>query len=215
MIARLCGTLVEASPEVPSLIVLDVAGVGYELLVSRTTLSDLPVQGSSGVTLYVRMRVTENAVTLYGFSGKEERIVFDKLISIVKVGPALALKILSSFSPKQLAAVVAAQDVNMLTSVPGVGKKSATRLLPELLDLFAKDAELKMLMQAAPLPIGAVALTAADAGQGSAVVAQARQALLGMGLTPQEADVVFEGLPQDATFEEAVRYGLKRVGGGL
>lgn len=215
MIARLCGTLVEVSPEVPSLIVLDVAGVGYELLVSRTTLSDLPAQGSSGVTLYVRMRVTENAVALYGFSGKEERIVFDKLISIAKVGPALALKVLSSFSPKQLASVVAAQDVDMLTSVPGVGKKSATRLLPELLDLFAKDAELKMLMQAAPMSIGSAAPTAADAGPGSAVVAQARQALLGMGLTPQEADVVFEGLPQDATFEEAVRYGLKRVGGGL
>lgn len=215
MIARLCGTLVEVSPEVPSLIVLDVAGVGYELLVSRTTLSDLPAQGSSGVTLYVRMRVTENAVALYGFSGKEERIVFDKLISIAKVGPALALKVLSSFSPKQLASVVAAQDVDMLTSVPGVGKKSATRLLPELLDLFAKDAELKMLMQAAPMSIGSAAPTAADAAPGSAVVAQARQALLGMGLTPQEADVVFEGLPQDATFEEAVRYGLKRVGGGL
>lgn len=215
MIARLCGTLVEVSPEVPSLIVLDVAGVGYELLVSRTTLSDLPAQGSSGVTLYVRMRVTENAVALYGFSGKEERIVFDKLISIAKVGPALALKVLSSFSPKQLASVVAAQDVDMLTSVPGVGKKSATRLLPELLDLFAKDAELKMLMQAAPMSIGSVAPAAADAGPGSAVVTQARQALLGMGLTPQEADVVFEGLPQDATFEEAVRYGLKRVGGGL
>ena len=215
MIARLCGTLVEVGSELPALIVLDVAGVGYELAVSRTTLSDLPALGSSGVTLYVRMRVTENAVALYGFSTREERLMFDKLVSISKVGPALALKILSGFAPKQLASVVASQDANLLTSVPGVGKKSATRLLPELMDLFSKDAELKMLMQSAPLLVASNASVRAGASSEPTVIVQARQALLGMGLTPQEAEVVFEGLPQDATFEEAVRYGLKRVGGGL
>ena len=209
MIAQLTGTVVDASQ--PGAVVLDVRGVGYELGVSRTTAADLPAPGTPGATLLPRLRVSENAVALFGFSTREERAVFDRLVQIPKVGPALALKILSSFTPRQLAEVVACQDVGRMTAVPGVGKKSAPRLLLDLAQAFSKDPELKAIASAAT-PLDLVGAGPAPTG-GPSVVEEATAALPAMGLTPQEAEVVFEGLPDDATVEQAVRYALKRIGG--
>lgn len=211
MIASLTGTLLQVDPTLPPSVVIDVGGVGYELGVSRGTLADLPSPGTSGVSLFVRMRVSESSVALYGFSTREERTVFDKLVLVPKVGPALALKVLSHFSLPRLAEVVASQDAGSMTEVPGVGAKSAPRILMDLKTAFAKDPDLKRLMAQAPAQAGIPSLSAKEEPVGA--VAEATAALLAMGLTPQEAEVVFEGLPADANAEQAVRYALKRIGG--
>jgi Holliday junction DNA helicase RuvA len=100
MIVQLTGTLVEV---LPSHVVIDVGGVGYELGVSATTAASLPAVGEAGVTVLTRMLVKENSVELYGFATREERAVFDKLVAVSGVGPKLALAVLSTFSPATLA----------------------------------------------------------------------------------------------------------------
>ena len=129
MIVQLTGTLVEV---LPSRVVLDVGGVGYELGVSSTTAASLPHAGEAGVTVLTRMIVREDAMELYGFATREERALFDQLRAISGVGPKLALAVLSTFTASQLATVVAAEDAARMAQVPGVGKKKASRLLVEL-----------------------------------------------------------------------------------
>ncbi len=126
MIVQLTGTLVELTA---SHVVLDVGGVGYELGVSAVTAGSLPEVGTPGVTLLARLIVREDSMTLFGFSTREERSLFDRLCAISGVGPKLALSVLSTFTPAQLAGVVAAEDAGMMATVPGVGKKLASRLL--------------------------------------------------------------------------------------
>ena len=126
MIVQLTGTLVEAFP---THAVLDVGGVGYELGISANTAASLPAVGEAGVTLYTRLIVREDAMELYGFATRQERALFDRLISISRVGPSLALSTLSTFTPQALATVVATQDVTRMTQVSGVGKKNAQRIL--------------------------------------------------------------------------------------
>ena len=105
MIVQLTGTLVELTA---SHVVLDVGGVGYELGVSAVTAASLPASGTPGVTLLARLQVREDAMTLFGFSSREERALFDRLCAISGVGPKLALSVLSTFTPSQVAGVVAA-----------------------------------------------------------------------------------------------------------
>lgn len=205
MIVRLCGTLEEASA---AGVVLDVAGVGYELGVSHATLADLPPRGTPGVTLLVRTRFSDSGVSLFGFSTREERTLFDKLVQIAGVGPKLALSVLSSLSARALAEVVATKDLARLTAVPGVGKKTASRLLVELEGLFAKDASLKGLATMAALDFGEPQASA------PAVATEATEGLLSMGFTPQEAELALEGLEESGahTVEQALQFALKRLG---
>ena len=142
MIVSLTGTLLEVQA---SVVVLDVAGVGYELGVSAMTSSALPPSGTSGVTLLTRLVVREGAIDLYGFGSREERTLFDRLTSISHVGPKLALSVLSTFSPAGLVSVVASEDATRMSTVPGVGKKTASRLIMELADVLAKDPSLRTL----------------------------------------------------------------------
>ena len=143
MIVQLTGTLLEV---LPSHVVIDVGGVGYELGVSATTAASLPAVGEAGVTVLTRMLVKENSVELYGFATREERAVFDRLVAVSGVGPKLALAVLSTFSPATLATIVTLQDEERMAQVPGVGRKKAQRLLVELQDVFAKDATLRGLV---------------------------------------------------------------------
>jgi holliday junction DNA helicase RuvA len=136
MIVQLTGTLVEV---LPTTAVLDVGGVGYELGISANTAASLPQAGEAGVTLLTRMIVSQDAVRLYGFATKEERALFDRLVQVAGVGPRLALSVLSTFTPAELYAVVAADDAAGMSRVPGVGKKTAHRLILELQGVFAKD----------------------------------------------------------------------------
>ena len=210
MIVQLTGTLVEFTA---SSVVLDVHGVGYELGVSAVTASSLPEAGTPGVTLLTRMLVREDSMTLFGFSSREERSLFDRLCAISGVGPKLALSVLSTFTPSQLAGVVVAEDAGMMATVPGVGKKLASRLLLELESVFSKDPALVSLASAASLPArgGVVAATPAA---GSGVDADVTAALLAMGFTGEEATLALEG-HEDAgatSTKAAIQYALKRLG---
>ena len=210
MIVQLTGTLVEF---MASSVVLDVHGVGYELGVSAVTASSLPETGTPGVTLLTRMLVREDSMTLFGFSSREERSLFDRLCAISGVGPKLALSVLSTFTPSQLAGVVVAEDAGMMATVPGVGKKLASRLLLELESVFSKDPTLVSLASAASLPArGGVAAAAPAAGSG--VDADVTAALLAMGFTGEEATLALEGHEEAGatSTKAAIQYALKRLG---
>lgn len=212
MIVQLTGSIVEVTA---SHVVLDVAGVGYELGISANTAAALPPAGEAGVTVLTRLVLRDDAVELYGFYSREERAVFDRLVAVSGVGPKLALSVLSTFTPSQLATVVTAQDVTRMSQVPGVGKKKAQRLLVELEGVFQRDAELRGLVGlSSPGEVAAGAVAAVPLGQ--SVQSEATDALLSMGFTPQEAELALEGL-EDAgatTIESAVSYALRRLGGG-
>ena len=149
---------------------------------------------------------------LYGFATREERALFDRLVAISGVGPKLALSVLSTFSPAQLATVVATQDINRMAQVPGVGKRKGQRLLVELEGVFAKDAELRGLVGLEQPSLGDSVPVAAP----TSVSAEAADALLSMGFTPQEAELALEGHEEAGatTIEKALAYALRRLGGG-
>ena len=209
MIVQLTGTLIEASP---SHVVLDVCGVGYEMRCSAQTAASLPAVGEAGVTLLTRLNVRDTAVSLFGFVSREERALFDRLVAISGVGPSLALSVLSTFSPSAFAGVVLAGDVTSMATVPGVGKKLATRLVTELQDAFAKDANL--IGQAGSEAPAAAPKTGAAAA--STVEQDVEAALLSMGFSPQEVEVALAGHEEAGatTVEAAVGYALRRLGGG-
>lgn len=207
MIVSLTGTLVESGP---TFAVLDVGGVGYELGISSTTAASLPANGTSNVSLFTRLVVREGAIDLYGFASKDERTLFDKLVSISHVGPKLALSVLSTHTPAGLAAVIMADDVAGMSRVPGVGKKTASRLLMELADVFTKDPSLKgIAANEAPQPAPG-GLTAGATN----VQTDVTEALLAMGFTSQEAALAIEGFKEAGanTVEAALGYALKRLG---
>ena len=210
MIVQLTGTLVEFTA---SSVVLDVHGVGYELGVSAVTASSLPEAGTPGVTLLTRMLVREDSMTLFGFSSREERSLFDRLCAISGVGPKLALSVLSTFTPSQLAGVVVAEDAGMMATIPGVGKKLASRLLLELESVFSKDPTLVSLASAASLPAHGGVVAAAPA-VGSGVDADVTAALLAMGFTGEEATLALEGHEEAGatSTKAAIQYALKRLG---
>ncbi|MDD6692816.1 MAG: Holliday junction branch migration protein RuvA [Atopobiaceae bacterium] len=209
MIAQLTGTLLEV---LPSRVVLDVGGVGFEMGVSSTTASSLPQVGEAGVTLLTRLVVREDAMELYGFSSREERALFDKLRAISGVGPKLALSVLSTFTPEGLSSVVVSQDAGEMARVPGVGKKKASRLLVELSDVFARDPELLGLAATAP----ATASGPSTPGAAGTLADETTEALLAMGFTPQEAELAIKGLDEAGatTIEAAVSFALRRLGRG-
>src|SRR5215203_3372952 len=128
MIHRLRGQLVEKDMEG---VVVDVGGVGYRASASANTLRALPSLGEECV-LHTRMVVREDAMQLFGFAGREERAAFDSLTAASKVGPKLALAILSKMAPQEVAEAVGRGDVVKLAAVPGLGKKTAERLVLEL-----------------------------------------------------------------------------------
>lgn len=197
MIGRLRGTLAEKQP--PHLL-LDVGGVGYEVEVPMTTLYRLPAQGEV-VTLHTHLVVREDAHLLYGFGEKRERELFRELIRLNGVGPKLALALMSSLEVDELVRCVQAQDTAALVKVPGVGKKTAERLLVELKDRFKAWENLPAI---APLVLPNQAAVAASAE------ADAVSALVALGFKPQEASravAAVEG--EDLSSEELIRRALK------
>jgi len=197
VIGRLRGTLAEKQP--PHLL-LDVGGVGYEVEVPMTTLYRLPAQGEV-VTLHTHLVVREDAHLLYGFGEKRERELFRELIRLNGVGPKLALALMSSLEVDELVRCVQAQDTSVLVKVPGVGKKTAERLLVELKDRFKAWENLPAI---APLVMPNQAPVAASAE------ADAVSALVALGFKPQEASravAAVEG--DDLSSEELIRRALK------
>ncbi len=194
MIHRLRGTLVEKDTEG---VVLDVGGVGYRASASLTTLRALPSLGEECV-IHTRMVVREDAMLLFGFATKEERAAFDALTAVSKVGPKLALAVLSSMSPPEIAEAVARGDVLKFASVPGLGRKTAERLV---LELKGKD-----IAVFAPEP------TVSGNGGGGGPYMEAREALTGLGYSLEEAEQALNGIPPQETVEKYIKEALRRIG---
>jgi Holliday junction DNA helicase RuvA len=133
VIGRLEGVLVEKRPES---LLLDVVGVGYEVRVSLLTFLALPDEGKT-VRLRIHTHVREDALQLFGFLAEEERVLFRQLLGISGIGPRLALSILSGLPPEQLVAAIRGGELARLTGIPGVGKKTAERIVVDLRDRLA------------------------------------------------------------------------------
>lgn len=187
MIGRLSGKLIAKHP--PQ-IVVDVHGVGYELDVPMSTFYQLPAAGAE-VVLLTHMLVREDAHQLYGFATEQERAVFRQLLRISGVGARTALAVLSGMSVADLHRAVSEQDGARLTKVPGIGKKTAERLLLELRDKL----DLKVAMTAAP----------GTGASGNDIV----NALLALGYNDKEAAWAIRQLPPEANVSEGIRQALK------
>ncbi len=193
MIASLNGVLTEKSPP---RIVLEVAGIGYDVEVPMSTFYGLPATGAP-LRLLIHQVVREDALLLYGFASDGERSVFRHLLKVSGVGPRIALAILSGISIEAFAQLVHAEDVTALTRIPGVGRKTAERLLIEMRDKLAL-----------PQSPAASADNDWDAAQ-----AEALTALLALGYKPPEASRLIKLVDAQAqTTEEIIRGALQYAG---
>ncbi|SDH96248.1 Holliday junction branch migration protein RuvA [Pseudomonas panipatensis] len=198
MIGLLRGTLAEKQP--PHLI-LDVNGVGYELEVPMTTLYRLPALGEP-VMLHTHLVVREDAHLLYGFAEKRERELFRELIRLNGVGPKLALALMSGLEVDELVRCVQAQDTSTLVKIPGVGKKTAERLLVELKDRFKAWENIPSIAPLVAEPKLVAAVSSAEADAVSALIA--------LGFKPQEASRAVAAVEeQGLSSEELIRRSLK------
>lgn len=184
MIGRISGRLLEKKP--PQ-VLIDAHGVGYEIDVSMGTFYQLPAVGQD-VTLYTHFVVREDAQLLYGFASEQERHVFRQLLKISGVGARTALSVLSGMSIADLYDTVAAQDSARLVKVPGIGKKTAERLLLELKD-----------------KLDVTVVPAADGGHGGDIL----NALMALGYNEKEASWAVKQLPGGAAVAEGIRQALK------
>ncbi|MCA0214374.1 MAG: Holliday junction branch migration protein RuvA [Proteobacteria bacterium] len=189
MIGRLQGTLAEKNP--PQVLV-DCNGVGYEVDVPMSTFYNLPTLGEK-VSLLTHFVVREDAQILYGFATAAEREAFRQLIKISGVGPRTALSVLSGMSVADIAQAVTAQDAGRLVKVPGIGKKTAERLLLELKGKFGAD-------------IGAGSASVASDAQ-----ADILQALVALGYSDKEAALTLKALPKDVGVSEGIKLALKSL----
>lgn len=206
MIARLAGALVD---RVGMLIVVDCGGVGYEVRCSTYTLATLPALGER-VTLRVYTAASENQLTLFGFTDAQERALFDLLITVKNVGPTTALGILSGGStPRDMAALIAREDVAGLTRIKGVGKKTAELLVVEL----REKCEQMLLAWTADGELRPVARPAVIRPGRHPMLDEVATALVGMGWRPAEADAAVAELPvgPEATLEELLRQALRAI----
>jgi len=188
MIGRLTGTLLEKNPP---RILLDVQGVGYEVDVPMSTFYNLPATGER-VTLHTHFVVREDGHFLFGFGGPAELAAFRQLVKISGIGPRMALAVLSGMSVDELARVVAAQEAGRLTKIPGIGKKTAERLLLELRDKLMPTASL-------------ASAVAPDAN------ADILNALMALGYSDREAQAALKTLPEGVSVSDGIRQALKAL----
>jgi Holliday junction DNA helicase RuvA len=193
MIGRLTGTLVEKNP--PQLL-LDVQGVAYEVDVPMSTFYNLPATGEC-VVLFTHLVVREDAHLLFGFGTEHERRAFRQLVKISGIGARTALAVLSGLSVTELAQAVTTQDPGRLTRIPGIGKKTAERLLLELKD-----------------KLGADVTTAVGVHRAAPASADVLHALLALGYSDKEAQRAVKELPEGVAVGEGIRQALKRLARG-
>jgi len=188
MIGRLTGVIAEKTP--PQ-VVIDVAGVGYEVDVPMSTFFNLGALGERAVLL-THLTVREDAHQLFGFLTHEERATFRQLIKISGVGPKMALGLLSGLSVPELAQAVSRQEIGRLTKVPGIGKKTAERLLLELKGKLGAD----------------LALPATVANDAQADILQA---LIALGYSEKDAAAALKVLPPDVGVSDGIKLALKKL----
>jgi len=193
MIGRLSGVLLEKNP--PQ-VMLEVQGVGYELDVPMSTFYNLPNAGER-VTLYTHLVVREDAHLLFGFGSETERKAFRQLLKISGVGARTALSLLSGMSVADLVQAVAAQEPGRLTKIPGIGKKTAERLLLELKDKLGTE-------YTAGVAVNRAAPAASDV----------QNALLALGYSEKEAQYALKHLPEGVSVSDGIRQALKLLAKG-
>lgn len=194
MIAYLKG---EVAAVDPYSLILDVGGVGYELLMSTKALASLPPKGSNCLVL-TYMQVKDDGITLFGFKDQAEKQMFSRLIGVSGIGPKMAVAALSTYGASELAIFIADGDVAAVCRVPGIGKKTAQRCILELQGVLANDVAQQ------PSPMGA----------DNSAVSDASQALQAMGFSADEAAAALKDI--DAAGKDAsalVRLALKGMGG--
>ncbi|MHB1187800.1 Holliday junction branch migration protein RuvA [Thiobacillus sp.] len=188
MIGRICGALAAKQP--PQVLV-DVNGVGYEIDVPMSTFYNLPAIGEK-VCLLTHLAIREDAHLLYGFGSETERSAFRELLKVSGIGAKTALSVLSGLSVNDLSVAIAAQDAARIVKVPGIGKKTAERLLLEL--------------RGKPVFAGAIAST-----ESAGVSDDVRQALLALGYNERETAEAVRQLPPDLPVGEAIRQALRSL----
>ena len=194
MIGRLAGVLVSKHPP---FLLIDVNGVGYEVEAPMSVFYELPENGQP-LVLLTHLSIKDDAHTLYGFSSENERTLFRRLLKISGIGAKLALTILSGASGDELARFVADRDTAALTRLPGIGKKTAERIIIELRD---------KLDDIAPLVGGGAGATSTVAGD---ALGEARNALVALGYKPQEASRMVRAVAEaDMETEDIIRRALK------
>lgn len=196
MIARITGSVATKGD---GWAIVDVGGIGLRLLMPTGAVAALPAEGDD-VIIHTHLHVREDELSLFGFESEPEKSAFEALITVSGVGPKVALATLSTLSPDALADAVATEDVAVVSSVPGIGKKTAQRIILELADKLVAS--------------GAVPSPQAGAATGSAGGAEAREALLSMGFSAAEVSVALRGV-SGSDAGEIVRHALVRLGGGV
>jgi len=191
MIGRLSGTLLEKNP--PQ-ILLDVQGVAYEVDVPMSTFYNLPASGER-VTLFTHLVVREDAHLLFGFGSDNERRAFRLLLKISGIGARTALSVLSGLSVAELAQAVTLQETGRLTKIPGIGKKTAERLLLELKD-----------------KLGADMTTAVGIHRAAPASSDVMHALIALGYSDKEAVAAIKQLPEGLAVADGIRQALKSLG---
>ena len=196
MIGQLRGKLLQKKP---NLVLIDVQGVGYEVTVPLTSFYDLPGEGSE-VVLQVHTHVREDALALFGFATALELDLFERLIGISGIGPKVALAVLSGIEPAELIGAIERGDLARLTAIPGVGKKTAERIVLELKDR---------------LPKGHPAVAAAGAPGAPALRDDLLSALMNLGyhrpLAEKAVDAALKAVGRDAGFERALKQALREL----
>lgn len=187
MIGRVRGALVHRGT---TSVVVDVSGIGYDVAVTPRTLAELPSIGEE-VVLHTHLHVREDQLALYGFASSADKDVFGLLLGVSGVGPKVAMAILSTLGYEQLQAAVATDDVAALTEVPGIGKRSAQKLLLELKPRFdMADATI----------------------EASGPLSEVREALANLGYAPDEIRGTLGDMPADLSVEEMLRRALQALG---
>ena len=192
MIGRIAGTLLEKNP--PQILV-DANGVGYEIEVPMSTFYNLPATGER-VALFTHLVVREDAHLLFGFGSDNERRAFRQLVKISGVGARTALAVLSGMSVGELVEAIAAQEAGRLIKVPGIGKKTAERLLLELKDKIGSE-------------LGASGLSGVAVNRAKPASSDIFNALIGLGYSDREAQGVMKILPEGLSVSDGIRQALK------
>jgi Holliday junction DNA helicase RuvA len=196
VIGRISGTLLASQPPI---LLIDIGGLGYEVEAPMSVFYDLPEIGQT-VTLVTHFQVKDDGQTLFGFSDEGQRQLFRNLLKVSGIGAKLALTILSGISTEELTLLVASGDAAALTRLPGIGKKTAERLIVELRDKL--DA----------IPVGIGAGTGSAAGATPSAAAEAIQALQSLGYKPREChSMVHKVATENMAAEEIIREALKSM----
>ena len=198
MIGRIAGTLLEKNPPT---ITIDVQGLGYDVDVPMSTFYNLPATGER-VVLHTHFVVREDAQLLFGFASQNERSAFRQLLKISGIGARTALSVLSGMSVDELNRAVTLQEVGRLTKIPGIGKKTAERLLLELKDKLPK-------LHGAGPQVGAGGTAIGGMPDAPDALSDILNALLALGYNEREALTAMKSLPPDCAVSDGIRQALK------